>query len=1030
MDTPAPPYELLSDRARDMAGATAVGAPGFITDLGLTGKNQIVALADSGLDSGNLNTLHPDFRNDPGQYPKIVMLKSWVNNEPARDQVGHGTHMAGIIAGNGAASGGKYKGIAPEASLYIQSINDKDGRLLPPSPLGRLFAPSYSAGARIHVNGWGSPKNYYGRTAAEADRFIRSYPDFLVIYGAGNGGPGPGTITAEANSKNALVVGAVQNPRPAFEKNLLSTGTPSELSSRGPTKDGRIKPELLAPGTSIIAPKSSLTEGNFPANPLYTRMQGTSMAAAVTGGSAALLRQYLVAEDAGKTGNPSAALVKALLINGARTGPQGPTKDGFGVLDVTGTIMPLRERSWFYTEEQTGAGEGETKTYRVTVTDEKRPLKITLAWTDPAAQGEAEQTLVNNLDLSVVGPDSKGYKGNQFLGTIPDSTNNVEQIYIPSPVRGTYTIRVYGNRIGQSAVEGASRPAQDYALVCGQSAYDGFITGQANEQIELDNGRRLHLSRSQTVMILDGRRLSEPAANPLTGADLYRVGNNSVLISRRWQASGIQTIEDGDQRLVIETNPKFREGGYFLHPQAQARINGGKADISKIPRGVEVTGMVNPSSQTLWTMDVGYREVNGRLEGIDREKGTLRLLPSHQSFPLSKEIVYTYEDQPDETAGMDIPFPAGQGSDRFLPGLPVRLVLSPTTGEVLHMVTQRKTVTGVLNDVKVLENLISLQGGARYHLVSGGAVYRNEEPSTLRDLHPGDQVVALILPGEDKVVELNAFDKIRWGRIVHVSREQNLIYLVDTLNRLQSYRLTPSVKINRWGVMTDTTVLTNGNWAWVHITDSRDIEEIDVIESENGIKTVFSRYDPGERTLTTRDGFTYKVSSHSLLAKNGVPILPEDLVKDEALTLDFTQQGQQKVLVSALAQTIAGTLEPKLEVTSFYIQDKFYIIGQTSGDALYAYRFKGSSRSFIPIDARGRFTWFFQPEAEEKSVQFVSVNRNTGGIVRRQVTIPSNEQQPFAGNGQRGKEAAIGDMAASGLLQRYPGGTGAFRTQG
>ncbi|MCL6479796.1 MAG: S8 family serine peptidase, partial [Peptococcaceae bacterium] len=254
------PYKrpaFLNDRASGVIGARPLQSPGFAFPGGLTGAGQIVAVADSGLDIGvNNNKMHPDFRTEDGNTTKIVALKSLAGDLVPSDPLGHGTHVAGTVLGSGAASGGKYRGVAPEARLYFQSILDARDQPDPPANLPELFDPAYRAGARIHVNSWGTPENNYTIISSQIDSYVRSHPDFLVVFGAGNSGAGPngsGTLVAEANSKNALVVGASENPRPGFGPDADRYSDVAAFSSRGPAGDGRIRPELVAPGTSIIS---------------------------------------------------------------------------------------------------------------------------------------------------------------------------------------------------------------------------------------------------------------------------------------------------------------------------------------------------------------------------------------------------------------------------------------------------------------------------------------------------------------------------------------------------------------------------------------------------------------------------------------------------------------------------------------------------------------------------------------------------------------------------------------------------------
>jgi subtilisin family serine protease len=237
-----------------------------------------------------MTDIHPDLQSEPGVMPKVVMLQSFAGRDTAYDPTGHGTHMAATIAGSGKASNGRYQGIAPGASLYFQALLNKANQLQLPDNLEDLFSPAYSAGVRVHVNGWGSGSNTYGNNSAQIDDFVYRYYDFLPVFAAGNSGPISSSLTSEANSKNVLTVGSSQVPRPAFSPEACYADQIADSSSRGPAGDGRIKPELLAPGSAVISACSSLATSNFSANTAYTRMGGSSMAAAVTGGAVALLR--------------------------------------------------------------------------------------------------------------------------------------------------------------------------------------------------------------------------------------------------------------------------------------------------------------------------------------------------------------------------------------------------------------------------------------------------------------------------------------------------------------------------------------------------------------------------------------------------------------------------------------------------------------------------------------------------------------------------------------------------------------------
>jgi len=362
------PYKtpsFLNDRSSGIIGGWQLQSPGYILPGGLSGSGQIVAVADSGLDIGvNGNNIHPDFRTQPGMPPKIVELRSVAGNLLPSDPVGHGTHVAGSIVGTGAASGGKFRGVAPNAGLYFQSILNSRDQPDPPANLSELFDPAYRAGARIHVNSWGTQINGYTTTSSQIDTYVRSHPDFLVVFGAGNSGSGPngkGTLVAEANSKNALIVGASENARPGFGEDSDRYSDVAIFSSRGPAADGRIRPDLLAPGTAIISARSSLAPTNFESNSFYTTMDGTSSAAALVAGSATLLREYFMSQNQGNS--PSASLIKAALLNGAVKLGLSKMQEGFGLTDVQGTVLSLQNSTVLYEDNKKGLEQGSFKEY-------------------------------------------------------------------------------------------------------------------------------------------------------------------------------------------------------------------------------------------------------------------------------------------------------------------------------------------------------------------------------------------------------------------------------------------------------------------------------------------------------------------------------------------------------------------------------------------------------------------------------------------------------------------------------------------
>jgi len=573
------PAEFLNDRTRDIIGARPVAVPGFVTGTGLTGAGQTIGLADSGLDTGDSKDLHPDLRNETGQKPRIVMLKSWAGVDKPADTIGHGTHMAGTLVGSGAASDGKYAGLAPDASLYFQGVVNIKGQLALPVNLALLYRPAYDADVRVHVNGWGRKMNQYSSAAAQVDEFVRGNPDFLAVFGAGNFGPGKNTITAEANSKNALVVGATANPRPALDAENQDPTVTVGFSSRGPAADGRIKPELLAPGTSIISTASSVLGGNLPGREQYSTMQGTSMASAVAGGAAALLRQYL--EEQPGTQYPSASLLKAALINGAGTLDNSTIATGFGILDITQTVISLQEKAMLYEDDYVGIITGEFIDYEFIVTDAGSPFKATLAWSDPAAAPGARKALVNDLDMLVITPQGERYFGNHHLREAnmrerPDNINNVEQVYIPEPSPGKYTVRVYGRSVPASASLTGNGLRQDYALVYGQPV-PGVEVEQFNNltgSVLQADGEQYKVGNKNTAVALNDGLARADETHVLSGTRMYATGEKVYFVTRYWQEQGLQLKKASSGLLWNPISPESGDGGFYSNRYAVISVNG------------------------------------------------------------------------------------------------------------------------------------------------------------------------------------------------------------------------------------------------------------------------------------------------------------------------------------------------------------------------------------------------------------------------------------------------------------------------
>jgi len=992
---------------------------------GLTGRGQILGLADSGLDGGSLSDLHPDLVASGSQKSKVVKLQSLAGRAVPDDPNGHGTHMAGTMAGTGKASQGQFRGLAPEAGLYFQALLNTEGELSPPSDLKELFGPAYQAGVRVHVNGWGGGLNEYREATAQIDAFIRSQPDFLPVFGAGNAGPALGTLTNEANAKNALIVGASANPRPALDPQALDPLRPVSFSSRGPTQDGRLKPDLLAPGQAIVSTRSRLIESNFPANEAYAVMGGTSMAAAVAGASLGLLREYL--EEAQGLADPSAALLKALLINGARVTAEGPGREGFGVLDLAGTVLSLKEKTFRFLEEKTGLARGESTTYSYRVQG-YGPLKVTLAWTDPPGEPGRVPALVNDLDLVVEAPDGQVYFGNHFLHPgEADRLNNVEQVYLPRPQRGEYRITVRAARLEENAVPGAGEIRQDFALVWGQAPLRNILSSwEAGEMLVLADGEVLPWPR-RGVVVKDEQVLPLVAEQLLPGADLYWVGGTVYVFARTWEVGAVQVSAGPGGTVLMEADPRFRDGGYLPHPQATEPplVNGRPTqDLSELPVGVRVRASLNPSSQRLWQIRISWREEEGYLARVDPEGGKLWLLGREAAYSLPPATPVGFVDRLVDASAGDAPFavPRAAGREDLTSGQFVRLMLADDGREALYLSVQRDLAVGRLREVQAQTGRIVLESGKTYTYFPGSPVYKDGQEAKLEDLRPGDHVTAVLLPDEGRVISLSACSRVLYGRVLYASVKPPTVYLVDTLNRFRALPL-DRAGIFRWGQRVDAAALLPGTWVRLVLSpDTGEVARVDVAETVEERYGYFAGYDSREGLIRLADGSHYRLSPSALVSREGYYLGPEDVVAGQRVKVWVVAAPSpwERVVAGLQVEDGAGS-KPFLQVRSTSQEGGFILSGTTTADRLYLYRADGT-RQQIPVSAGGYFASFFGLEAPEETVQVVGLDLADGGWGQQKLAV----RPGFAGfKDLRGHwaEAEVLALARAGLVGGYPDGT-------
>ena len=485
---PAPRPKLLDEVAAKIVGGAnpTSGHPTATQALGFDGRGVVVSIADSGINNGDAATMHPDLA---GRVDAFLFYGKLTD---AADEHGHGTHVSGIVAGNGATgetddNGYLYGlGVASGAHLIAQRIFDGAGGFEPPDSNEVLTHDAVRAGAVIGSNSWGDDtQGRYDLSAAEFDALVRDADaetpgdqPYILEFSAGNAGPGTQTMGSPAVAKNVIATGASENDR--LDLYIYDSGIDAlaDFSSRGPCEDGRIKPDVVAPGTWIASLQSaSAPDSNawMPISPNYQYQGGTSQAGPHVSGAAAVFVQYY--RETHTNAMPSPALVKAALINCAvdmddasGTGPTPNLDEGWGRVDLTRIIGSPRR--YDYVDQTVSLATAQVYERRVVVASRDEPLKITLVYTDPPGLPAAIPALVNDLDLEVVSPDGTLYRGNQFEAgesapnaPAADNINNVEAMHLRAPLPGEYVIRVRARNVVEPARADSAGVDQDFALV-------------------------------------------------------------------------------------------------------------------------------------------------------------------------------------------------------------------------------------------------------------------------------------------------------------------------------------------------------------------------------------------------------------------------------------------------------------------------------------------------------------------------------------------------------------------------------------
>jgi subtilisin family serine protease len=339
--------EAALDKSTAQIGAPEAWAAGY------DGKGVKVAVLDTGVDD-----THPDLKG------RIDAAKNFSEAADTVDRVGHGTHVASTVAGSGAHSGGKYKGVAPGARLISGKVLDDSGS---GQESGLIAGAQWAVaqGAKVINLSLGGPDSPGDDPLEQSVDELSASSGALFVIAAGNEGPAAGTVGSPGSAAAALTVGAVDR-----------TDAMADFSSRGPTADGSLKPDLTAPGVDIVAAKAAEGTEGAPAADGYVSMSGTSMATPHVAGAAAILAQ--------RHPDWTGERIKAALTASAKpTAGVSAFAQGTGRTDLPRALdqqlttnpatLGFPAQQWPHTDDQPAT---KTVTYR---NDGDRPLTLGLA---------------------------------------------------------------------------------------------------------------------------------------------------------------------------------------------------------------------------------------------------------------------------------------------------------------------------------------------------------------------------------------------------------------------------------------------------------------------------------------------------------------------------------------------------------------------------------------------------------------------------------------------------------------------------
>ncbi|UCF33840.1 MAG: S8 family serine peptidase [Phycisphaerales bacterium] len=448
-----PRWGEVNDSIRQNVGADIVQAPPYSLD----GAGVMVLVYDG----GKARATHDDFSGDLGSRVTI-------GPSDTSSMSDHATHVSCTIGGNGTASAGLYRGMAPACSLLSYGFEQEGGLqegflYTDPGDLEADYGEAISMfSAVISNNSIGTntaPNGFpcewegnYGVTSALIDDVVRGVlgEPIRIVWANGNErssgrcGTTYHTTAPPACAKNHITVGAMNS----------NDDSVTYFTSWGPTDDGRLKPDLSAPGCQSDG-DGTVTSCSSSSDTAYTGKCGTSMACPTAAGVTALVLQDFRNQFPGEP-DPLPSTMKALLVQNVEDleNPGPDYKTGYGIIRAQPTVDFMR-MGYFLEGE---VGQDESYLFLVYAETGDPELKITLTWDDPPGTPNVYPNLVNDLDLIVTSPSSVRHypwtldpenPSADAVQTVEDHANNIEQVYVLDPEPGAWQVEVFGYAVPQ-----------------------------------------------------------------------------------------------------------------------------------------------------------------------------------------------------------------------------------------------------------------------------------------------------------------------------------------------------------------------------------------------------------------------------------------------------------------------------------------------------------------------------------------------------------------------------------------------------